>query len=81
MKQIDLTTLYKAAIDIMTSNDLDEIRLRPLRGEDGQVEAIDFEVDGAGYLSMQSEFVPTIKAIREGYMGLAIRIASDRSKN
>ena len=81
MKQIDLTPLYQAAIDIMMSNDVDEIRLRPLRGEDGQVNAIDFEVDGAGYLSMQSEFVPTIKAVREGLMGLAIRTASDHSKN
>ena len=71
MKQIDLTPIYKAAAKVMAENSIEEIRLRLLKDDDGP-SAIDFEINGTGYMSNFEEYIPTIKAIESGMMKLVI---------
>ena len=71
MKQIDLTPIYKAAAKVMAENSIEEIRLRLLKDDDGP-SAIDFEINGTGYMSNFEEYIPTIKAVESGMMKLVI---------
>lgn len=71
MKTIDLTPIYQAAAKVMAGNDIEEIRLRLLKDE-GAPFAIDFEINGTGYLSNFGEGIPTIKAVESGMIKLVI---------
>ena len=55
----------------MAENSTEEIRLRLLKDDDGPY-AIDFEINGTGYMSNFEEYIPTIKAVESGMMKLVI---------